>query len=180
MKKNLVIHDQTELIDGFEFHEGYASWTNDDGVKCATTGFGEDGYIDISQKINGEWKLVSSEYSLEVLEAIEYYFYKEYLTLAYIEAAELRSKGDLFISDETLFFQPKKPCRNSPGNNNCCCQSVYSPEAEGIYIVWIEAPCGLGLSRFIIPNCSIEVMSRSKYEELLAESNRIEAKMVQS
>jgi len=165
-----------ETIEGFTFQEGFASWTNVDGTKCATSGRNQEGYLFVYHLIAGKW---AGDWWLgydKVCEAIKTYLSTKSIDLAIAKAERicLELDDDLFISSEEIKFT------NVVAGKKCCnggeygFYTIYTPAIfPGVYKVRTETTCDISRCG-TDPEC-FEALSTSKYKMLRKESDRIEA-----
>lgn len=178
MVTEIQVYETKETIDGFTFQNGFASWTDDSGVRYATSGWKSQGLLFVYRLIDGEW---TGEWDwqsgyCQIIDAIEEYKSKKPMSLAIAEAEKisLEIDDDLFTSSEEIKFT------NVVAGKKCCdggeygFYTIYTPaNFPGVYKVRTETTCDF--DRCGTGPCGFEALSTSKYKILRAESDRIEA-----
>lgn len=174
MVNDIMVYENTEEVEGFTFQEGFASW-NENGVKCATSGWTDNGSLHVYHLIDGKW--ISSwswltEYE-KIVEGISAFKFEKAMKVAAIEAETLRSNNELFISNEELRFTntvPGKACNNGGEYGE---YTVFTPtDVDGIYAVSSESTCDFGREEDL--TIELVALSISEYKTLREESDRIE------
>jgi hypothetical protein len=175
--RELIIYSKLENINGFTVKDGFASWINENGILCITSGWLSNDCLYVYTKRDGEWipEWDSDSDIEQVIRAIA--DYKDAKTLREaVDVSKLAVENGqkLFVSDKPLVFTDTVQGDKCNNGGEYGFRTVYRPTAnEGVYEVVTKTTCDFD-------NCGTgpqgyEVLTEDKYQQLRRESDDIES-----